>query len=59
MKSVIFLPYTLCVRIKILGIDIKSEKGLQPHAVILSLFIELAILIERIETSQPQNDFSK
>lgn len=41
------------------GINIKSEKGLQPHAVILSLFIELAILIERIETSQPQNDFSK
>lgn len=59
MKGVIFLLYTLCVRIKILGIDIKSEKGLQPHAVILSLFIELAILIERIETSQPQNDFSK
>lgn len=59
MKGVIFLPYTLCVRINIFGIGIKSEKGLQPHAVILSLFIELAILIERIETSQPQNDFSK
>ena len=41
------------------GIGIKSEKGLQPHAVILSLFIELSILIEKIETSQPQNDFSK